>query len=174
VRFAYADPPYPGQARKHYSHDERCAEVNHGLLISWLCRDFDSWALSTSSVALRDVLALCPPGVRVAAWTKPFASFKPGVNPGYCWEPVVFSGSRKRDRSETTVRDWYSEGITLKKGLSGAKPRGFMYWIFDLLGATGTDEFVDVFPGTLGCSVAWERWRIHHGYRAELFCAGQD
>jgi hypothetical protein len=27
MKFAYADPPYIGQARRHYSHDPNCAEV---------------------------------------------------------------------------------------------------------------------------------------------------
>ena len=33
---AYADPPYIGQARKHYSHDPNCAEVDHAELIDRL------------------------------------------------------------------------------------------------------------------------------------------
>ena len=32
MRIAYADPPYPGQARKHYKRDPRCAEVDHAAL----------------------------------------------------------------------------------------------------------------------------------------------
>jgi len=154
VRFAYADPPYPGQARRHYGKeaaaDGRVArEVNHGLLIAHLGDEFpDGWALSTSSVALRDVLPLCPPDARVGAWVKPFASFKPGVNPGYCWEPVIFRGGRKRGREEPTIRDFCSVNITLRKGVSGAKPVEFCWWVFDLLGVTDTDEFVDVFPGS--------------------------
>lgn len=90
---AYADPPYPGQARKHYRNDPShipAAEVDHAALIAQLCDEYpDGWALSTSSAALRDVLLLCPADVRVAAWVKPFAVFKPGVNPAYAWEPVI-------------------------------------------------------------------------------------
>lgn len=152
MRFAYADPPYPGQARRHYGAEaaadgRRAREVNHGLLVAYL-EEFDGWALSTSSVALRDVLAVCPADVRVGSWVKPFASFKPGVNPGYCWEPVIFRGGRKRGREEPTVRDFVSANITLRKGVSGAKPTEFCWWIFDLLGVTADDEFVDVFPGS--------------------------
>ena len=29
MKFAYADPPYIGQAKRHYSHDPLCAEVDH-------------------------------------------------------------------------------------------------------------------------------------------------
>ena len=155
MRFAYADPPYPGCAMKHYG----LPEVDHASLIGSLCAEFpDGWALSTSSVALKRVLADCPDDVRIAAWVKPFASFKPGVNPAYAWEPVIFRGGRKRERNERTVRDWVSENITLRKGLVGAKPKRFSYWVFDLLGARPDDELVDLFPGTGAVTLAWEEW----------------
>jgi hypothetical protein len=155
VRFAYADPPYPGQARRYPEK----TEVDHRELIEMLCQDFpDGWALSTSSPALRDVLAMCPGDVRVAAWVKPFAIFKPNVNPGYTWEPVIFRGGRKRDRYEPTVRDFLSCNITLKKGLVGAKPEAFCFWLFDLLGARPEDELVDLFPGT---GIVGQCWGEH-------------
>lgn len=150
MKFAYADPPYIGQARKHYKNESLCAEVNHELLVNYLVDSFDSWALSCSSPTLKQILELpaMPKDVRVAAWVKPFASFKPNVNPGYCWEPVIFYKSRKRGRFEATVRDFHSANITLKKGLSGAKPESFCEWIIELLGVQPEDEFTDVFPGT--------------------------
>ena len=49
MKIAYADPPYPGQAEKHYSHDPRCAEVDHAKLIGRLDRDHDGWALSSGA-----------------------------------------------------------------------------------------------------------------------------
>lgn len=150
MRFAYADPPYPGCSHLYSADDGPYhAEVNHGLLIQWLCDDFDGWALSTASTTLGYVLTLCPPDVRIAAWTKPFAVFRPNVNPGYTWEPVLFYGSRKRDRYEPTVRDHLAQPITLRRGLVGAKPEAFCRWVLDLLGyRRGVDELVDVFPGT--------------------------
>ena len=101
---------------------------------------------------------MCPDDCRVAAWVKPFAVFKPNVNPAYAWEPVVFQGAKKRSRKEPTVRDWHSANITLRKGLTGAKPESFAFWLFDLLGAGSGDEFVDLFPGTGVLSGVWERW----------------
>lgn len=154
MRFAYADPPYMGQARKHYSHDPLCAEVDHALLIDSL-REYDGWALSLSSPSLKHILPLCPPESRVMAWVKPFASFKPGVNPAYAWEPVIVFGGRKRTRQQPTVRDWVSCNITLKKGLSGAKPRAFCLWLFSVLGMQPGDEFNDMFPGTGAVSDSW-------------------
>ncbi len=155
MRLAYADPPYLGQAKKHYAKDPRCAEVDHADLFLRLA-DYDGWALSCSSPSLRDLLPLSPLGSRVAAWVKPFASFKPGVNPGYCWEPVIFKPARSGERDRPTVRDWVSANITLGKGLSGAKPPAFNLWLFELLGAREGDSFDDLFPGTGGVTRDWE------------------
>jgi hypothetical protein len=148
VNFAYADPPYLGQGTR-YGFPEWDTVAAHQDLISRLVREYpDGWALSCSTPSLCDLLPLCPRDVRVAAWVKPFASFKPGVNPAYAWEPVLFRGGRKRDRRQPTVRDWHSENITLKRGLVGAKPPAFGAWIVALLGATIGDTIDDLFPGT--------------------------
>jgi hypothetical protein len=143
-------------AKKHYSHDPRCAEVDHQELIERL-NQYDAWALSLSSPTLKIILPMCPADVRVMAWVKPFASFKPNVNPAYSWEPVIVRGGRKRDRKEKTVRDWVSANITLKKGLSGAKPEAFCFWLFTVLGMLPNDQFDDLFPGTGIVSQCWER-----------------
>jgi len=157
MRFAYADPPYPGQARKLY----HCSEIDHRILINSLELNWpDGWALSTSSSALKSILELCPDDVRVAAWVKPFASFKPGVNPAYTWEPVIWRGGRPRARDEPTARDHLSEPITLQKGLCGAKPLAFNLWILELLGfLPGEDTLDDLFPGTRGMSRALSQVR---------------
>jgi hypothetical protein len=148
MRVAYADPPYLNQARKHYSHDPMCAEVDHDALIHRLVTEYDAWALSCSSPSLQLLLSICPQGVRVGAWVKPFCAFKPNVNPAYAWEPVIFSVGRKRTRKQATARDWVSENITLRKGLVGAKPEAFCFWLFDLLNVQPCDTFDDLFPGT--------------------------
>lgn len=158
LRVAYADPPYIGQAKKHYSHDPQCAEVDHAELIERL-NTYDAWALSLSSPSLQQILALCPPDVRVMAWVKPFCAFKVNVNPAYAWEPVIVRGGRKRTRQQVTVRDWCSEVITLKRGLVGAKPVGFCNWLFQVLNLEPQDEFHDIFPGSGAVSRAWEAWK---------------
>jgi hypothetical protein len=101
-------------------------------------------------------LPLAPEGARVAAWVKPFASFKPGVNPAYAWEPVIYSPARSGERDRPTVRDWVSANITLQRGLSGAKPAAFNLWLFELLGAREGDTFDDLYPGTGGVTEAWQ------------------
>ncbi len=156
MRIAYADPPYIGQAKRHYG----CEEVDHAELIDRLLTEFpDGWALSLSSPTLREILMMCPESVRVAAWVKPFASFKPGVNPAYAWEPVIFTGGRKMGRDEPTVPDWVRANITLQKGLSGAKPEAFSLWLFRLMGMRPDDELVDLFPGTRAVTQAWEKYK---------------
>lgn len=164
MRIAYADPPYIGQAKKRYSKEDSYAgEVDHAELAVRL-QSFDGWALSASSPSLHLVLPLCPPDARIAAWVKPFAIFKPNVNPAYAWEPVIFKparsgASRTGGRKSPTVRDWVSANITLKRGLCGVKPEAFCLWLFDLLGMQPGDELVDMFPGTGAVTAAWEKWR---------------
>lgn len=162
MKFAYADPPYIGQAKKRYSHDPKCAEVDHEKLIEELDA-YDAWALSLSTPTLKQILGYCPDDVRVGAWVKPFCAFKPNVNPAYAWEPVIYRGARKRGRKEPTVRDWVSANITLKKGLCGVKPSSFNMWLFQLLGAQPDDEFVDLFPGSGGVSRDWEIFKCPYG-----------
>jgi hypothetical protein len=89
------------QASKRY----KCPEVDHRALIERL-DTFDAWALSVSSASLREVLLLCPEDVRVGSWVNPFAVFKPGVNPAYAWESVIFRLGRARTSQQPTIRDW--------------------------------------------------------------------
>ena len=97
-RLAYADPPYPGQSAKHYAdHPDYAGEVDHAALIEQLA-SYDGWVLHTSSVALRDVLPLCPSEARCMAWVKPFAAFKRNVRCAYTWEPVLFVPARDSSR----------------------------------------------------------------------------
>lgn len=167
MRIAYADPPYLGCCGRydHYHPDGRCWNdlETHRLLIDRLQSEFpDGWALSASSVSLRDLLPLCPSDVRVSPWVKPFAVYKSNVNPAYAWEPVIWTGGRKkRSRTERTVRDWHSESITLKRGLCGAKPEGFVLWLFDLMGLERNDEITDLFPGTGVVGRTFDKWRTY-------------
>ncbi len=155
LSFAYADPPYTGQAKKHYRDDPQCAEVDHRRLILDLTLDYDAWALSLSTPSLPEILPRCPKGCRVGAWVKPFCAFKANVNPAYAWEPVIFYSGRKRTRQQPTVRDYCREPITLRRGLHGVKPEGFCFWVFAFLGALPGDDFTDVFPGSGAVGRAW-------------------
>jgi hypothetical protein len=165
MKIAYADPPYPGQAKRHYGdHPDYAGEVDHAELIAQLCADYpDGWALSTSSTCLRELLPMCPEDVRVGAWVKGFAVFH--CNPAYAWEPVIFRGGRARrghDRNEITVRDWVMAHPPCYRGKAlgtrGQKPEEFCHWMFDLLGLRPDDEFCDLFPGTGEVARIWRAW----------------
>src|SRR3990167_401863 len=153
MRFAYADPPYLGCGRRYIDQHENALDCDdpewHRALIEKLYREFpDGWAMSLSSPSLRTILPMCNEDVRIGAWVKPFAAFKPNVNPAYAWEPFLWRGGRKGDRTRATIRDWVSANITLKRGLGGAKPNEFCQHILDVLGFEKGDEIVDLFPGT--------------------------
>jgi hypothetical protein len=60
---------------------------------------------------------------------------------------------------EEPVGDAHPENITLRKGLSGAKPPGFCRWVFRFLGLQPWDNLADLYPGTGAVSVAWAEWK---------------
>jgi hypothetical protein len=159
MRFAFADPPYIGQARRHYGTAAR--EVNHRLLIAHLSADYpDGWALSCSSPSLAAILPLCPPAARVGAWVKPFASWKPSHRIQYAWEPVIFCGGRhpRGARGIPSVRDFVSANMTMQRGTHGAKPEEFCFWLFDVLGYQLEDSLDDLFPGSGAVTDALTRY----------------
>ncbi len=160
LRLAYADPPYPGNARLYRGHPDYAGEVDHAALIRRL-GPYDGWALSTSATALPAVLALCPPGVRVAAWhrgERPTASWRPLS----AWEPVIYHGGRPVDpaslpperRTDSLVHG-VSPLTTLPGRVTGTKPAAFCRWVFTLLGAAPGDTLDDLFPGSGAVSRAW-------------------
>lgn len=153
MRFAYADPPYLGCGRLYAKHHPEAMiwddPGEHRRLVERLCDEYrDGWALSLHEPSLRTILGFCPEDVRVASWVKPFASFKPNVTRAWTWEPVIFRGGRPIPRTAPTWRDHISESITLKKGLTGAKPRKFCEWVLDGLNYQPGDTLDDLFPGT--------------------------
>lgn len=179
-KIAYADPPYFGCCRLYgHRHEEPygCWDdvETHRTLIESLA-EYDSWAMSATSNSLRSILPLCPEEVRIACWFKPLVFFKPGQNPCYSWEPVIFRTPNRKCRKTPTKRDAVLTNevcvanVTFGKGLVGAKPPDFCYWLFELLGMKPNDEFHDLFPGTGGVTRAWEKWS--HRKRTNLVVTG--
>jgi hypothetical protein len=166
LRLAYADPPYPGKAWLYRGHPDYAGEVDHAALIRTLST-YDGWALSTSAAALPAVLALCPRGVRVAAWHR---GERPTVSrwPLNAWEPVIYHGGRPADPSrgdgalQARRVDSLVHGVapmtTLPGRVVGTKPAAFCGWLFDLLGALPGDSFDDLFPGSGAVGRAWEAY----------------
>ena len=155
LRFAYADPPYPGTARKYYRDQaDYAGEVDHAALVASLLQGgYAGWALSTSPRALTALLPLCPAGARVCAWVKPQGASPLTYGIHNCWEPVLVVSGRHR---RPGVRDWLS-ALPARGGgqLPGRKPIAFCAWLFQLLGMRPGDELVDLFPGTGIVSAAW-------------------
>jgi hypothetical protein len=159
VRFGYADPPYPGCSGYYKDHPDFAGEVDHAALIARLETEFDGWVLHTHVPGLRVVLPLLPATARVMAWVKPFAAFKRNIPVAYAWEPVIVKAIRKPVVSGRLVmRDWFSCSITLKRGLTGAKPEKLCHWAFEVAGAQPDDTLCDLFPGTGAVSRAWFSW----------------
>lgn len=152
---AYADPPYPGLAKRYYGNEATFAgEVDHRALISSLLQDFpDGWALSTSMKALRNVLPLCPADAHVCPWVKPNGVPRATHGLHTTWEPLIVVGGRQRAPG---MRDWLRAKPAIGGGtLIGRKPLAFCGFLFDALGLVPGDELVDLFPGTGIVARAW-------------------
>lgn len=171
MSFAYADPPYLDCCRLYdhfHGDDGLCWDdpTTHKLLVERLVDEYpDGWAMSLSSTSLQRILPMCPTDVRVSAWCKTFCAFKKGVRPAYSWEPVIWRGGRnpangyrhappEKGGKQNTPKDFFETAdgllapITLKKGLTGAKPEPFCEWVLALLNVQGGDTVVDLYPGT--------------------------
>lgn len=177
MKFAYADPPYLGCCRlyQHHHPDGLCWDdpETHHQLIDRLTTEYpDGWALSCHTPSLKTLLPMCPDDTRIGAWVKPFHIYKKGVRPAYAWEPILYRGGRNvghppppKGGKATTPKDFFiaEDGdlldalttpavacnITLKKGLTGAKPLPVCDWVLHLLGfLPGEDTLDDLYPGT--------------------------
>jgi len=164
LRIGYADPPYPGCAHLYKDQPDYGGEVDHAALIRRLEDECDGWVLHTA--ATPRAMALLAPlvekieGARWMSWVKGFAAFKRNVSVAYAWEPVIVRAARKPAVSKRLVmRDWIQESITLKRGLTGAKPEAVCHWAFEMVGARPEDDLVDLFPGTGAVTRAWATWR---------------
>jgi hypothetical protein len=152
-RLAYADPPYLGCAELYRDQPTYAGEVDHADLIARLCT-FDGWALSCSSESLRELLPMCPEGVRVCGWGKPNGVSSSTRGPHNTWEALIVSPARWL---RPGFRDWLLAKPARREGtLIGRKPIAFIAWMFRCLGAVpGLDELDDLYPGTGIVGRAW-------------------
>lgn len=159
IRFAYADPPYVGLAKRHYGdHPDFAGEVDHGALIERMTTDFDGWALSASMRSLRFVLPLCPENVLVLAWHNTNAP-PMGDHRMYSWEPVILYGGRRPAGYEKTSfvgppPMWTFRPVE-EGHVIGEKSEKFCHWVFRCAGLCPQDELVDLFPGSGAVGRAW-------------------
>ena len=103
------------------------------------------------------MLALSPPGVRVAAWHR---GERPTRSrwPLHAWEPVIYRGGRQlvtgQRRADSLVCGVRPLDM-LPGRVIGAKPAAVYRWIFALLGAVPGDRLDDLFPGSGAVGRAW-------------------
>lgn len=185
AKIGYADPPYIGCAHLYKGHPDFAGEVDHVALVDRLESEFNGWVLHASATLTSEAI-LAPlvlkTGARKCVWVKGFAAFKRNVPVAYAWEPVYIKAARKPVVSKRLVmRDWIQESITLKRGLTGAKPEAVCHWAFEIAGAKPDDDLVDLFPGTGAVMRAWSTWRGKFALpvdradlQAEDGCSGEE
>lgn len=162
ARIAYADPPYIGCAHLYRDQPDYGGEVDHAALIARLESDYDGWILHATATP-KSIAVLAPlvalTGARWMVWVKGFAAFKRNVPVAYAWEPVIVKPARRPVVSKRLIlRDWIQESITLRRGLTGAKPEALCHWAFEVAGAHPGDVLDDLYPGTGAVTRAWESW----------------
>jgi hypothetical protein len=171
LRLAYADPPYPGTARRYYGHHpDYAGEVDHVALLSRLAT-YDGWALSTSARALPAVLSMAVGlglEVRVAVWHR-YPRPHPRARIVNAWDPVVYvpAGPRARPAGTRAVVDSiigagvaHSMRRTLPGAVVGMKSPRFCEWLFRLLGGAPGDTLDDLFPGS---GIVARSWALYVG-----------
>lgn len=167
MRFAIADPPYIGLARRYYG----CPEVDHRALVRKL-KHFDGWALCASSDSVLEIARILRvvlsarqlKRVRMLVWVK-------GPHPGVAWssrdayEIVFVFGGRPRKLASNENLDnvlllsTNARQRTHPGALVGMKSAGFCEWLFRQLGACRGDELVDMFPGSGAVTRAWKMFQ---------------
>jgi len=155
VRFAYADPPYPGTA---HNYPEK-QEVDHLALLERLMA-YDGWLLHTNPQSLPLLLPHVPAGTRILAWGK--YDGLPVTKAGlvYTWEPILMWPLRKaavwvRDSLWADIAD-HRERITMR----GGKPQVVARWLFQAAGLEPSDELDDLYPGSGAISYAWQQFTL--------------
>lgn len=167
MKLHYADPPYLGCGSLYAAHHPQALDWDrpetHARLIEQLQDEADGWVLHSSATLESTALytrLLEKTGARMCMWVKQFAAFKRNVPVAYAFEPVYIKAGRKPVVSKRLVmRDWIMCPITMKKGLTGAKPEAVCHWAFEIAAARPEDELADLFPGTGAVTEAWRTWK---------------
>lgn len=160
MRFALADPPYPGKAWKYKDQPSFAGEVDHFALLSALegrriSGAIQGWALATlcSLRVLRRLMSHLPEHAELHPWIKPIGvSSKTYGAHQTCELLLVVPGRR--------LRPGFRNGLVAQPArgggtLVGRKPIAWCAWAFRHLGALPGDELEDLFPGSGAVSRAW-------------------
>lgn len=171
MKFAIADPPYLGRAKRWYGvggigkgygigqadqHPE--AEKwdkpeSHKNLIKHLDQNYDGFAIALTNHSLDIYLSEIKIGTatlyRVMAWVKPMSA--PSANRiRNAWEPVIIKTPEIRKGYTTKfarINDYLIESPP-RNGFKGQKPKKWTYWVLDAMGVDKDDEIEDLFIGS--------------------------
>lgn len=128
----------------------------HRLLLEQLLDEFDGWAIATTPDGL-DCYRPLPVPAHTMAWVKPRAMPTAHALTS-SWEPVIVyvpEGRRARRGSAALQVPDVLSAAPPGAGFAGAKPAAWTRWVLTALGYdSGTDELVDLFPGSGAVSAA--------------------
>lgn len=158
MRFAYADPPYIGRAKRYYGDQPNFGgEVDHVALIASLkASGYDGWALSCAVdiPSLRLILNELPDDARLCPWVKPGSAPPASRGIHNMWEGLIVVGGRQEPPGKC---DWLrAQPARFGGDLPGRKPIAFVAFLWRMLGARPGDTLDDKFPGTGIVGKAWE------------------
>ena len=169
LKYAIADPPYLGRAVRYYGEGGRGGRNrkqadNHPEAFIWdkpethkelaknLLENYDGFAIALSVHSLSTYLDVLETesenGIRVGVWHRPNA-VPSGSRIFNNWEPVIFKipKCRKGRFSGPHISDVLTCNI-VKNGFIGSKPKDWVFWCLDVLGATENDLVDDLFHGS--------------------------
>ena len=181
MKFAIADPPYYGKAKRWYGKGGvgygygKGQADNHPDAELWdkpeahlqLLRDLESqyegFAIATSvyglNVYLQQVDLGWSSGYRLAIWHKPISA-PSGSRIRNAYEPVIIKvpESRRGYKSHARMDDIATINIR-RNGFIGSKPKEWTWWVLDLMGANAADRIDDLFHGSGAVESAIQEWR---------------
>ena len=185
AKFAIADPPYYGRARRWYGSGG-CG-VGHGIgqadnhpeahiwdepeahleMLANLKANYDGFAIATSvmglNVYLREIDLKQGSGYRMAIWHKPISS-PSGSRIRNAYEPVLIYVPKDRRGYKSHARIDDIRSINIEPiGFIGAKPKAWVWWVLDLMGVNKNEQVDDLFYGSGAVTKAVEEWRLTNG-----------
>lgn len=93
-------------------------------------------------------------GDATVCWAAGAKTGVPGTRDTVKWNNLARFVSKR-----LVMRDWIECSITLRRGLTGAKPESVCHWAFEMVAARPDDELDDMFPGTGAVTEAWRTWK---------------
>ena len=180
-KFAIADPPYYGRAKRWYGvggcgagHGKRQADQHpeahiwdkpeaHLNMLKDLQLHYDGFAIATSvmglNVYLKEIDLTQGSGYRICIWHKPISA-PSGSRIRNVYEPVIIYIPSDRRGYKSYVRMDDLKTINIKKnGFVGSKPKEWVWWVLDLMGADKEDQIDDLFFGSGAVTQAINEWK---------------